>query len=146
METLKNYTFKAKDTLKKWLVNAGLAWILMFWASSCGKTTPEDVIVEKKNIEIMNGQIRSYINSRKDFVGKYNNLCIQSQSESNTYQIEMMKANYLVIVLSIEKKIDDLVDKMMKAEKRVGEKSAECVFVTNSGLLDPDKYDFLLDD
>lgn len=146
METLKNYTFKAKDTLKKWLVNAGLAWILMFWAGSCEKTTTlEDVLVEKRNIEIIKGQIRSYRDSRKDFVDKYNNLCTQPQGESNAYQIEITKAKYYKEVLKCEKKIKELVDERIGAEERMAEKSAECVFGTDTGLLDPYKYDYLLD-
>lgn len=146
MESLKNYTLKAKEITKKALVTWWLLWALTLSTASCWETTPQDVNQQKQKVEMIGHQLRSYINSRKYAVEKYNNLLKYPQTESNRYSMEKIKSDLYDTILSYDEKIESLASKKLKAEKKVSEKMSECLdYNLNPGPLDPNKYDYLLE-
>ena len=144
MELLKNYTDKAKKIAKNVLVTGGLAWILTFSATSCWKTTPQDVIKQEQEVEVLGHKLRTYINYRKSAVQKYNKLDAYPKTKSNWYSIEIVKAQLYKDILWYNEEIESLAQKKLKAERKVSEISAKCVSGTTRGPLDENKYDYLL--
>ena len=137
MESLRNYVSKAEELLKRSLMTVSLASVLTFSATSCG---------ESKSSNEIGYQIRSYITSRKDAVEKYNKLYAYPQNETNKSSIEKVKADLYDEILSYDEKIEDLAHEKIKAETRENENAAEHMsYNRNTGPLDPNKYDFLLD-
>ena len=144
MESLKKYTNNLKNLGEKALVTAGLVCALTLWPTSCSKPTPKDVIEQQQEVEVLGYRLRSYINSRKTAVKKYNKLDAYPQNESNQYSIEIVKAQLYKDILWYNEEIESLAQKKLKAERKVSEISAECVSGTTRGPLDENKYDYLL--
>ena len=144
MESLKNYTLNLKELGKKALVTAGLASVLTFWATSCSKTTPEDVINMQQKVEMIGWELHSLIQSRKAAVIKYNEtFSDDKRPETNGYSFDLLKADAYKEIVKTSKEIEDLARKKIKAERNLGKMESKCLS-TNPWSLNPNEYDYLL--
>lgn len=107
MESLRNYTSKAKGLLKNLMMTASLASVLTFSASSCE---------ESRSSSDIQCQINSYIISRDYLVQKYKELEAVPKTSSNEPSIKKLEEKLLRNIKCYDREIERLAGKKIDVE------------------------------
>ena len=138
METLQTYFQKTKNYIGTYAA----VLLMLLSPTSCGNTTPEDIMKEKQKIELMVHQIHTYKAARKETVKRYNKL-LGAENESNRISIEKLKSDLYDEIMDYNKKIEGLTEDIIDSNKEINEWKAKCGESEFNKPQDPNKYDYL---
>lgn len=110
-ESAKSLSSQKRNPFWKALITLALCGTLVWaWTTSCGRATEKDVIREAQKFEIVKNDLRWYIDSRKEFVRKFNTLLAYPATPQNQADIN----NTLRQLYDTITKYDDLIRKLWK--------------------------------
>jgi len=143
MEKITNIEFPRKS----WFTTRAL--ILALWGAlsftSCDSATGNDVLDKQQELERIEFQLSSNIESRKELGEKYNKLLKYPRTKSNEWDIDRSLSGIYQAIVELDEKIQTLEEDRLNAEKQLNEcKSNAQTFYAPNKPIALDKWDHLL--